>query len=108
MLFNQSTGKPKADVLSTASLIAWLEQQVPSDRYNYEDSRCCVLAQYFKAQGYKGVKLMPYMYTYKGLLAVLGYKTLPTGWEYVASGDWGGGGWTFGDALERAKVLEDA
>lgn len=108
MLFNQSTGKPKADVLSTASLIAWLEQQIPSDSYRYEDSRHCVLAQYFKAHGYKGVKLMPYMYTYKGRLAVLGYKALPAGWEHVASNDGWSYGWTFGKALERAKALEDA
>jgi hypothetical protein len=109
MLFNKSTGMPKPDVLSTASLIAWLEGKVAGypSYYSYTDSRHCLLSQYFKDQGFTAVRVLPYCYNHGGLMSFLGWKTLPEGWEHVAKGSDGDENeWTFDKALQRAKVLE--
>jgi len=108
-----TTGMPKPDVLSTDSLIGWLEGKVAGyiDTYRYTDSRYCLLSQYFQDHGFSNVRVMPYCYTH-GRLPLLGWKPLPNGWEHVARG-YGDDehDWTFGRALERAKtlkVMEDA
>src|SRR6266478_2530436 len=108
MLFNKSTGMPKPDVLSTASLIAWLEGKVAdhTHTYRYMNNRHCLLAQYFEDHGFKGVMVMPDCYTHRGRMPVIGWKALPKGWGYVAMGDADEFDWTFGRALERAKTLE--
>lgn len=103
MLFNKSTGKP--DILSLDSLIAWLEQQPADETYPYSESRGCVLAQYFTAMGLEKVTVMPYRY----MAGRFDYtrKTLPEGWEGIASG-FPSGSWTFGAALKRARKLQKA
>ena len=57
MLFNVAwLKKPvevqsQSDLLSTASLVAWLEKQPASATYDYSHPHACLLAKYFRAHG---------------------------------------------------------
>ena len=60
MLFNLAWQKkpveaqpvqPVDDLLSTASLMAWLEKQPASEVYPYENPYRCLLGEYFHAHG---------------------------------------------------------
>jgi hypothetical protein len=55
MLFNPNWKKPKSEINphTLEGFIAWLEKQ-PRDRtYNYFSGTDCLIAQYYKAQGYR-------------------------------------------------------
>lgn len=115
MLYNESTGMPKADVLSTASLIEWLEQKPADGSYDYMKPYSCLLAQYFREKGFDGVYVGP-GYFVCGERFFRGDK-LPEGWEGIAVGESSfitrvtrgrSAEWTYGKALERAKALEAA
>jgi hypothetical protein len=53
MLYNKSTGKPVVhDVMSTESLVAWLETMPADGTYEFSNTRTpCLQAQYFEAMG---------------------------------------------------------
>lgn len=115
MLYNESTGMPKADVLSTASLIAWLEQKPADGSYDYMKPYSCLLAQYFADHGLTNVYVGP-GYFVCGEAMFRGDK-LPDGWELIAVGESSfmtrvtrgrSAEWTYGKALERARALETA
>lgn len=97
MLYNPNWNKT-SDPFALSSLIAWLQTQPPEQKYNYISSRRCLLAQYFRAKGFKWMVVLP--------------KTLYHGWvkrtpfsnefEIVANNK----PWTVGAALERAQHFE--
>ncbi len=45
------TTETKHDVFSLEGLIAWLETQEPTTRYDFNDQRDCVLCRYLKSHG---------------------------------------------------------
>ncbi len=52
--------KKLKDPFTLESLIAWLEAKVasnPNERYYYTDTKNCLLAQYFRAKGYKFISM---------------------------------------------------
>src|SRR5882672_5942259 len=59
MLFNTAWNKtpevqPQSDLLSTASLVAWLEKQPAGNCYSYSSPYYCLLAKYFMDHGKHG------------------------------------------------------
>ena len=86
----------KADPFSLESLIAWLEKQPADKAYDFGDTKNCLACQYFRA---------------------MGMNIVGAGGGYVRSGECAEdyhfhnfgritvrGDWTFGAALERARV----
>ncbi len=109
MLYNESTGKPRTDILSLDSLIAWLETKPADETYDYTRSKKCVLQQYFTAMGLEGVAVIPYRYSVNRYLINETTHDLPEGWEKIALGPaimYKVTPWTFGKALKRAKDLQ--
>jgi hypothetical protein len=95
----------KPDPFALENLIAWLEAQPRFKTYNYFNTRNCMLAQYFKAMGFKGVRVNPNG-LYHGYTKTDEY---PIEWDKIAkSGFQMFGRRTFGGALKRARVLEAA
>ena len=66
MLFNTAWQKksvevqPQPDLLSTDSLMAWLEQQPAGEAYAYRDPHRCLLARYFESHGKVGLCIGTY------------------------------------------------
>lgn len=48
---------PSHDLLSLERVLAWLEGK--SGKYDYTDSRNCLLCQYLRAQGYSNPEVLP-------------------------------------------------
>jgi len=51
------TIKTKADPFSLETLIAWLEKQPLEGKYYFFSTHNCLLARYFKAQGFSKVEV---------------------------------------------------
>jgi hypothetical protein len=114
MLYNKAWDKKieiKADPLAMESLVAWLEQRNPWERYDYGDTRRCPLACYFTAMGYGEVVLDHFEVTY-AIDGKVCSTRLPNNFDDVARGNgiaryfsfFGHGDWTYGKMLERAKA----
>lgn len=56
----------KTDPFTLESLIAWLEKQPDSERYDYTCNGHCLMAQYFTAMGFKGVEANPSSVIHRG------------------------------------------
>jgi len=93
----------KADPFSLESLIAWLEKQPADTAYDYTEPCGCLLAQYFTANGYADVAVMPNAveYTLAGLDMSANFSE---GLEFAAIGPENTRDWTFGAALARARA----
>ena len=106
MLFDPKWQLPKAESLSLASFIAWLQMQPPERRYHYEKPDGCLVAEWLKAtapdcEHRLGPEEVGALFGGNGDRIVLGDEILdlcdPVGNR------------TFGAALERARaVLADA
>lgn len=102
----------KADPLSLAGLIAWLEKQ-PADRsYNYDCTGSCLIAQYLTAQGFAIYSVGPFDF-YFGEAPNLQMHPLPADFNSIALASrnmFGGASlaMTFGAALDRARALARA
>lgn len=62
MLFNTAWNKTtevklQPELLSTSSLVAWLEKQPASQGYDYNSPHSCLLAKYFYAHGERDVRI---------------------------------------------------
>ena len=107
MLFNEKWSEskvtPQTDILSTESLIRWLEKRPRSRRYDYCNARHCLLCQYLRDSGIPlaGVGAGYYRVFPSGSVQI----PLPDGWDRIAGDFHGTSKWTFGDALDRAKAL---
>ena len=97
MLYNPNWKKvaKSTDIESVESLIAWLEEQNPNEKYSYINPRGCLLAQYFTAMGMVGVSVSHFYYGGLGFHR----KELPQHLHDIAFAS----PHTFGAALERAK-----
>ena len=103
MLYNPNWQPRKAPKPWTLDhLIQWLETK--EGQYSYIDSRNCMIAQYAKDLGYKGVWVTADRIYYSPLglkwLPVI-YKNLPKHFNEIARFSNG----TFKNALEKAKVI---
>lgn len=89
--------KTKADPFTLTSLIGWLEKQPLNKSYGYFNLRHCVMAEYFRAQGYRWVLMGGGEFNH-GFLWIL-RKRLPDTFIKIAVR------WprTYGAALERAR-----
>lgn len=94
MLYDTKWDKPQVDVMSTTSLIAWLERRDATETYCYYHTGECLLAQYFQ-ENYPGAMRVSTRYLYPI------NRPLPDGWNAVA----GLAPHTFGAALTRARAL---
>ncbi len=103
----------KADPLSIESLIAWLEQQPPSQEYAYYCGGTCLLAQYFTAMGFQNVHMFadgfwsgdtpcPGNVGWNETSCRKEGTPLPRGFNAIACR---GEGRTFGAALQRAREI---
>jgi hypothetical protein len=101
MLYNPTWRKPD-DIFSTESLIRWLTLRDPRHMYDYQSCKYCLIAQYLIDNGYNHVNVTPRHYTSGTDWMWNKPHPLPDGWAYIAIGD-GSKGWTFGEALARAK-----
>ena len=94
MLFNPNWGKKSNNVHSLQSLIGWLETKNPAEEYEYTSSRHCLLAQYYRDQGFKQIMMGQYGFRH----GWFGHICLPEHFNDIAFY----GETTFGAALERA------
>lgn len=99
MLYNPEWNK-KPDVNSISSLINWLETQDPEKSYSYGSCTNCLLAQYYKAQGYWVINV-----TATHVQHGVHLTSLPQGFNSIALAG-GFAGRTFGAALERAREVQ--
>ena len=103
MLFNTAWNKnpevqPQSDLLSTASLVAWLEKQPVNKIYDYNLPYGCLLARYFREHGHHNPCLGPkYVHCLNGYD---GPVVLPPAFHAAATYR----PHTYGDALKRAKA----
>lgn len=97
MLYNESTGKPKAqaDVFSLESLIAWLEKQPADTEYDWYNVHGCLMCAYFKAHGYERPSANP----------GLNSDTIRNWGEFGYYNIGMAAPWTFGAALDRARKV---
>lgn len=96
MLYNESTGKPKHDVMSLEGVAAWLETMPGDGFYPYMDCRGgCLFGQYMIAHR------IPWEKT-EGLNNQFSDFKLHIYYE-VAAGNYKPESWTFGQALSRAR-----
>lgn len=105
MFFDPGTKtETKADPLSLTSLIAWLEKRDQSKSYNYGCNGGCLLALYFRAQGFEGASMgsMTWFY-YEGEKSIR--MDMPPHFDEIAVGGGTRLSHTFGAALERARKL---
>lgn len=100
MLYNKSTGKPVVhDVMSTESLVAWLETMPADGTYEYNNCKTpCLQAQYFEAMG-TPTRLLGN--TTVMFLDGIRRGPIPTAFQVAAAEH----PRTFGAALERAKTF---
>lgn len=85
-------------VLSISNLISWLEHKPEDEDYEFWRSTRCLFKQYLLAHGFvHGSKLMSDAFTW-----------LHQNYNYVACGEAGVNGWTFGQALDRAHEMRHA
>jgi hypothetical protein len=105
MLYDTRWGVSKivVDPVSLDGLIAWLEQQDPSTRYDYSSNCGCLLARYFTSIGYRGVICGSRTFSYQpggwfGWLLLLRSCEIPSAMNKVAVN----GGYTYGSALAYA------
>jgi len=102
MLFNTGWNKsteeqPKLDVMSTASLVAWLKKQPAIAAYDYYNPNSCLLAQYFRENGHPEAMLgTSYVHDLDGKRTV----ALPSAFFAAATHQ----PHTYGGALKRAKA----
>lgn len=87
--------------MTVTNLVAWLEKQPGDGAYNYANSINCMLCQYFRAVD------VPFDSVTGTTFSLGEQKTpLPEHFDEIARGGeymWENGGWTFGEALKRAK-----
>jgi hypothetical protein len=97
MLFdpNNWDQRTKADPLSLASLLAWLEQQPPRARYRYDEPSACLIAQWIRAVAPERDHLLR-PHEVSALFGGCG--------DHIVLGDLGDRQ-TFGAALERARAI---
>jgi hypothetical protein len=96
----------KADPLKIETLIAWLEKQRPSARYNYECTGRCLLALYFQDMGFTNICVGPNSLSHGTPRVRI---KLPEQFDAIAIGPCSGpDDWTFGAALGRARKLAAA
>lgn len=98
MLLDLNNAGITVDPLPIAPLIAWLEKQPADGQYVYTDGSNCLLAQYFRASGYRDINLGNITARLDGERVFL-----PISFQRIAG--YYGGERTFGAALERAKNL---
>lgn len=96
----------KADPFSLESLIAWLEKQPANGAYDYTECNACMLHRYFTSMGFEDVKVTPRYVEHDG-----DCHALPEGFDAIAVGPHTqlpsrgkAYGWTFGNALSRARA----
>lgn len=92
--------KQKADPMAYETFIGWLEQQPSDGRYCYGDHGACLCASYLTAMGYEGVDLYScgdFAHTSRGKRVEGQY---PVQMDNLAVEQ----PWTFGAALQRAKM----
>lgn len=97
MLYNKDWDKPKG-VNTIRGLIAWLETKDPSEMYDYTSPHQCMCAQYYRAHGYWFVQASSNHIRH----GIAEYTPLPHGFNAIAAMS----PHTFGDALERARIME--
>lgn len=106
MLFNTAWQKksvevqPQPDLMSTASLVAWLEKKPADKAYSYRTGDSCLLAQYFRESGDRYATL-GHEHVYSG---AMGRRvTLPL--AFIAAAGRYSPDHTFGGALNRLKAF---
>lgn len=88
------------DVFSLESLAAWLEKQPGETRYNYADSRDCLLCRYFRANGVPVWSL-----TREGFRLTRDGDKIPYPLEMGKVANYGNSvEWTYAAALDRART----
>ncbi len=96
MLFNPNWKKEqKYDVHSIESLIQWLKGKDPAEYYCYTNNRGCLLAQYYKAKGFKRVGVDAHSLCH----GFFNRTRLPDGFDFIALEH----PRSFGAALQRAR-----
>jgi hypothetical protein len=101
MLHNKSTGL-KPDVMSTETLVDWLETKPANETYSYFEHRSCLVAQYLTDKGYDNVFAYSMGHFDHGGATDARF---PMVFDDIAAAE----PRTFGAALKRAKkALEDA
>lgn len=104
MLFNTAWNKqktevqPQVDIMSTASLIAWLEKQPTDGTYPFNDPYRCLLAQYLHENGKPWAILGQFSFYPDGGWG--DHEVLPKAFVKVAAQM----PHTFGAALARARA----
>jgi hypothetical protein len=87
----------KADPYTLDGLIGWLEKQPSHLIYCYTSVGSCLLAQFFRAQGYTQINLNPYWFWHGPDSTKQEY---PAAFNEIALGE----PRTYGSALERARA----
>lgn len=104
MLYDPKWTAPvKCDPFSIESLVAWLKTMPPEREYCYVCNDNCVLAQYFTAQGFEGVRMQTNTFLYIFMKERVS-QDLPFGWNAIALSP----GRTYGAALTAALRHRDA
>lgn len=87
--------------LTVTSLVSWLEKQPGDSTYNYANSINCMLCQYFRAMDVTFDSVCGSSFSFGEQKTDLPehFDEIARGGEYVREQ----GGWTFGEALKRAK-----
>lgn len=100
MLYNknwdQPKQQPKYDIHSIEGLAGWLQTMPPDQPYDYCSSSCCLNAQYYRAMGYRLIRMRAHDFNH-GLIRR--HVELPRGFWHIAAGT----PWTYGAALARAR-----
>lgn len=90
----------KNDPFALESLIAWLERQNQREEYCYSSTGDCLLARYFKEQGFINVIMAAkFFYHWPQPNAIYQVAPLPPHFNDIAKGKVR----TFGAALARAR-----
>jgi hypothetical protein len=93
----------KADPMTLDSLISWLEGQPADKAYDYSLCRGCMLAQYFTACGFDGVRMEGHHFIHIDSISTWPtIAELPAHFNEIAVGM----PHTFGAALERAALAK--
>ena len=82
----------------------WLHGKPRDEYYHYTDPWNCAIAQYLKARGVGDVGVCGN--EYHVLPDRDTYHHLPIGFNIISQGSSNRSKWTFGDAYERARVVE--
>jgi hypothetical protein len=87
--------------MSVNALLGWLNSHPPEQRYEYTNSRNCLICRYFDAIGEEYTNV--YVATYDGKDG--NSRDLPEHFNNIAVGNAVDRNWTFGDAAQRAKLV---